>query len=141
MENTAREFDIELNTGKTKRFTNKFPETTPTYYKYYLNGYHFEQGDFIEKLGQVEDIEEELGIDIKIFIMALLNGIYVKVDGKIIDFTNSVGWLWKFDKNDSWYDEERPNEYYFAIIYRHVNEFYMKDYGKTWALTKEELEN
>ena len=78
----------------------------------------------INKLGQLEDIEEELGIDLIIFIRAILKlFVWVKYDYKIIQ----VG-LCLF---------ESENEYYF---WGHDKIYFIKDYGKTWALTKEELE-
>ena len=92
------------------------------------------------KLGRLEDMEEDLGIDFKTFIKAMLNGIYIKVYDEILDFTNCVGWLWRFSREPGWEGVERPLEFHFDIVYRDVKSFYLKDYGKTWALTKEELE-
>ena len=97
-----------------------------------------EQCDAAEnKLGQLEDIEDELGIDLITLFKALKNGVYIKVVDNLMEeyFGERVG----------------------AIIKRYVvniNQFYiqscdfltpgsfnvaLKDYGKTWALTKEEL--
>ena len=76
------------------------------------------------KLGQLEDIEEELGIDLITLFKALKNGVYVK----------GLGYFRYAD-----FDFEGK-----VIIYGDIdpicgNEF-LSDYGKTWALTKEELE-
>lgn len=77
----------------------------------------------IAKLGQLEDIEEELGIDLLILLKALKQGhIYSAEFGETdIDLF--------FPDHDKWsFDDSKGNV------------FYVKDYGKTWALTKEELE-
>ena len=93
--------------------------------------------DIYCKLQELEDIEEELGIDLLTLFKALKNGIYLKFGS---------------EKNIGVYYEHR------AILPRHFDKdykgyfidlqlelsinfnFYFKDYGKTWALTKEELE-
>ena len=85
-----------------------------------------------DKLGQLEDIEEELGIDLITLFKALLNGVYYKGAYG----TNNYGKI---------VYQERP-----TILFEVANELYcfkptffdfiyFKDYGKTWALTKEEL--
>ena len=81
-----------------------------------------------EKLGQLEDIEEELGIDLITLFKALKKGIYIK--------------------------KQSQTEYPLALLRRHYSnhttryyvfdngkekEIKLKAYGKTWALTKEEL--
>lgn len=70
----------------------------------------------IEKLGQLEDIEEELGIDLITLFRAFKNGIYYK--GK--------------DHNTINFCKVKESIY-----------VKLKDYGKTWWLEKpkEELEN
>ena len=84
----------------------------------------------VDKLGQLEDIEEELGIDLITLFKAISNekGIWKKVYGTK-DFVNTRAMLTcEFGK---WriYDKE--------WIYE------LKDYGKTWWLEKpkDELEN
>ena len=125
-----------------KRFTNKYPDNTPVYYKYYLNGYHYEQGDFIEKLGQIEDIEEKYKIDIEMLFKATESGIFVN-DIIVYHLSGEVGenqrldpkylrinlWDGCLEWNNIWNPEDEIHQYYFS------------DYSKTWALTKEELEN
>ena len=104
---------------------------------YYTNGrtlssgvvYLNEKGDFtnaaIQKLGEIEDVEEGLGIDLVTFLKALKNGIYVKdpiisyIEGKLLSFQE--------DCFVTGYDFDTSNVYW------------LEDYGKTWALTKEEL--
>ena len=85
------------------------------------------------KLGRLENIEEELGIDLITLFKALKKGVYVKFDSyfgnigeldiKIVK-DNATGICYR---NKKWYLQEE--------------ETLVKDYGKTWALTKEELEN
>lgn len=77
--------------------------------------------DCLNKLGQLEDIEEELGIKIIVLYKALKYGFYYK------DFLNDI-------------------EYIDGHSIRIANAKKLKElkndllnYGKTWALTKEEL--
>ena len=92
------------------------------------------------KLGRLEDIEEELGIDVITLFKALKDGIWTNQEqwygdekqGKIRFFQvrllleeNAIGCIY----NSMWKGEEV------------IRTLYFKDYGKTWALTKEELEN
>ena len=77
----------------------------------------------IDKLGELEDIEEELGIDLITFSKALIKGIYTR------KFGDYSGELLSFQK-----DCFVVGGGYDTYVY------YFKDYGKTWALTKEELE-
>ena len=107
-------------------------------------GYHLKPGieedaivqkhnyyDAIDKLGQLEDIEDELGVDLKIFIKALIYGFYVKDNDFEKPHYMFSPCLFRTDE-----DYERVGEY----IIEFGNDFiYLKDYGKTWALTKEEL--
>ena len=87
----------------------------------------------LTKKAKLEVIEEELGIDLLTLIKALKNGIYVKYDSDF-GFTGKPHIVIKKDKateicfrDKKWWIQE--------------NEFMLKDYGKTWALTKEELLN
>ena len=89
--------------------------------------------DLKYKLGQLEDIEEELGIDLVTLFKALKKGIFVAYDSsfgmankpkiKIVK-DKATGICYR---NKKWYIQE--------------DETLIKDYGKTWALTKEEIEN
>ena len=79
-----------------------------------------------QKLCQLEDIEDDLGIDLIILFKALKDGAWTK-------FGNEIS---KCDEC----------EYQFLDIYLYFYwnngkhfVFFLKDYGKTWALTKEEL--
>ena len=91
----------------------------------YLN----EKGDFtnaaIQKLGELEDIEEELGIDLVTLLKAVKNGIFCKQpDGYIDYYPFRIGY---------WVDFMSHKK---GMLVCGMN---IEDYGKTWALTKEEL--
>ena len=81
----------------------------------------------LEKLGQLEDIEEELGIDLITLFKALKYPIYVK------------------EKDETWWCSNRLyfglGQAFIVIIGLDDKDIILplKDYGKTWALTKEEL--
>ena len=86
--------------------------------------YHEPKAD---KLSQLEDIEEELGIDLATLIKALKDGIWVKKSNNYIN--NYDGWLLSFQEDC------------FVVGYGgDTYAYYFKDYGVTWALTREELE-
>ena len=95
-------------------------------------------GNPVDKLGQLEDIEEELGIDLITLFEALKNKVYSKhpetgeVSRIILTELYYCTRKWnigcvsmKFNKQENSCDSWDCNP---------------KDYGKTWALTKEELE-
>lgn len=89
---------------------------------------------YINKLGKYEDIEEELGIDLFTFFNGMEKDIWIKWNNKIM-FVR--------------YDDKYPVfcEGILFCTVRNVcgkeHESYclsIDDYGKTWALTREELE-
>lgn len=96
-------------------------------YYHTLNGVHTLLGDldFVDKLGQLEDVEEELGIELLVLITAVKVGIYSKQYNAMrkVALTHDIP---KKAKNEQLclYDEVLGQYYYF------------KDYGKTWALSK-----
>lgn len=77
------------------------------------------------KLGRLEDIEEELGIDLI----------------KLIECVRNEKGIWKKDFNGGLINTRCMLACYFGRwqIYDKENIYDLKDYGKTWALTKEEL--
>ena len=82
--------------------------------------------DMIVKLGQLEDIEDELGIDLITLFKALTDGIWYKkeVHSLHTDMCLNVNKEWVIG---CWLTK-------YECVY-----CLLKDYGKTWALTKEEL--
>ena len=88
------------------------------------------ENQMVQKFGQLEDIEEELGIEFNTLLMALRNGIYTVEDGYIPpDFL-----LLKYNKKFSRLVDNRPSAIAGGTC------FYLQGYGTLWALTKEELE-
>ena len=86
--------------------------------------------DLKYKLGQLEDIEEELGIDLITLFKALRVGIWYKghkdiyfVKGVCLDLVGEFFELWV-----------EGHKILDGL------QIHLKDYGKTWALTKEEFE-
>ena len=75
-------------------------------------------------------IEKELGIDLLTLFKALKNGIWTKkghIEGENLEihfYQKLLSYMWESD-------DENDVDF--------IN-FHFKDYGKTWALTKEELE-
>lgn len=100
-----------------------------------LEGHNIEKleelDDLLWYIKRIKDIEEELGIDLVTLIKAIKDGVYV--EGKKKPKYRTV---W-FDDIDSGITDEDVGLYWFDIDDKR---FYFKDYGKTWALTKEELE-
>lgn len=79
------------------------------------------------ELIEYKKIEQELGIDLTLLFKALKNGIYIKDDGDIIvDITDDC--LYLTYRNERW-----------LLDHYVLGGFYITDYGKTWALTEEEL--
>ena len=107
----------------------------------------------LEKLSKIEDIEEELGIDLITLFKALKQKeVYIRES-----FCQEVLGHWEINKTLLIYlDYVGDNEAYYDFINKewvltftewengfdyHEMLVRLKDYGKTWALTKEELEN
>ena len=92
----------------------------------------------VDKLGALENIEEEIGID----LITLFNIDKQLNTKKEIWFKN-----WDDEIDASYRDEsdyyiiDLKHKAFVKIAYEPLDYFYFKDYGKTWALTKEELEN
>ena len=79
------------------------------------------------KLGRLEDIEEDLGIDLVTLFKAFENGVYYKIDNEI-EFGTVEHFVPYMNK-----------KLHLRPLYKELR-LSLKDYGKTWALTKEELE-
>jgi hypothetical protein len=98
------------------------------------NGVRAYDGKPIDKLYAIENIEEELGIPLEVLFKALKDGIYCvrKEDERPYIYFYEKLKLVPYDDNYllSVYDED-----YEETFIRNL-----KDYGKTWALTSEELE-
>ena len=93
----------------------------------------------MNKLSKLEDIEEEIGIDLVTLFKALKGKIYSlhpktqKICLIILPIFYYCGKQWMIGcRSMEWDDEENSCDSWNC---------YLKDYGKTWALTKEGLEN
>ena len=99
----------------------------------------------VDKLGTLEDIEEELGIDLITLFKALKDGFYIKYNGEIVhifpDKHITINFWYNiinvFIPPKFFIDCKKGANYLSETI---DEEYWFKDYGKTWALTKEELE-
>ena len=93
-----------------------------------------------KKLGELENIEEELGIDLVILFRALKNGIYGTMYGETVDKLISDIIRIKPQNFKLCLHIGKPCLYYiWGWPGPDSTSYYFKDYGKTWALTKEEL--
>lgn len=86
-----------------------------------------------KELLEHKDIEEELGIDLRIYFSALKYGVYY--------YSNS-----QLTKDAVYPISNFLTDYNDKLSYSFMTKFekqllYFNDYGKTWALTKEELEH
>lgn len=112
-------------------------------YEYGANGFCCTDAEQLikvyDKLGRLEDIEDKLGVDIVRLYKALTrNIIYYKneISNEIDECECVYSSITKYENNI----------YAFMLLIKKLNneESYMVatiDYGKTWALTKEELED
>lgn len=110
-------------------------------YEYYSlqNGVCYNDG--IKKLGQLEDIEKELGIYFITLFKALKHGIWYKEDHEVKQFIPNERMHIVADCNGS---DERTNYWVLSLIdldsEKCLTDLRVTDYGLTWALTKEELD-
>lgn len=92
-------------------------------------------GNTADKLGQLEDIEEELGIDLITLFKALKNGVCYFTNGTQL----AKDYVWMVDNCIALGNRWKLSYSFITAFERQTLSF--KDYGKTWALTREELEN
>lgn len=94
-----------------------------------------------QKLGQHEDIEEELGIDLITLYKALKRGVWYRKGKEIKHFIPDDYFRIVLDCNGS---TETINYWLLSIINvstnEYIDDFFVDEYGKIWALTKEDLE-
>ena len=90
-------------------------------------------GEVMNKLGSLEDLEDELGCPLDVVFKAFKEGFYFISDL----YCKNVFTKQFIDRVLLYYSDELRC-YCFSIGYRD-DRIYLKDYGKTWALTKEEL--
>lgn len=88
----------------------------------------------VDKLGKLEDLEEELGIDLITLFKALKDGIYFfendfETNNKEVNFTKRPRLYYSVDFNCLCFE-----------ILLGAWKVKLKDYGKTWALSRNDLE-
>ena len=138
------------------RLTKRFEDGS------YYSDYYGEKNAETQKLGQLEDlmksykiedrgrledlisagliyesVSKDIGIGLDILFKALKDGIWVKFAGEKPYHVKAPISLKGID---------RAGEVFhftlcYPISYNTIQELLLKDYGKTWALTEEELEN
>lgn len=91
----------------------------------------------VNKLGQLEDLEEDLGIDLITLFKALKNGIWVKTK-KFNGFIEPTHLRIAGDIKDP-FSSRTVLVGLKLISYRDSVVILARNYGKHWALTKEEL--
>ena len=90
--------------------------------------------EMYDKLFELENIEEELGIDLITLFKALKNGFYFKYKDKTLSSNDYFFQISVTSKGNFIFDIVVHNLSFLLIKF--------KDYGKTWVLTREEvLEN
>ena len=92
-----------------------------------------------QKLGQLEDIEEELGIDLSTLFKATKEVWFKKT---MVEYDVGGNWYKELDRTTIIHNSivSRIDFQHKSIYIKGAKSwFYIKDYGKTWALTKEEL--
>ena len=97
----------------------------------------------VDKLGKLEDIEEQLGVDL-ITLFKILEQGYVYTTG-----FNKRMEKWYFQCIEGINKTTLGRKKYLEIVFNENEDLKgcvswipdWRDYGKTWALTKEELEN
>ena len=106
------------------------------------NDVYYVLGTLLNKLGQLEDIEEELGIDLVTLFKAFKNGIWIKYN------LGSRTYNYKTGEDKETGDQIVFHKAPYKTLVENIGYFrrlfekeYAENYGKTWALTKEELIN
>lgn len=131
---TSKEVLEEIKDFKVVRLhESSLPEMTAPIAEHFKEQTSIIERD-LDKLSQLEDIEKELGIDLITLFKA-----------------QKQGYVWElvfagYDKNGKSTYKPKKQEHWFGIDFRAKAligkwiGYDFKDYGKTWALTKEELE-
>lgn len=91
-------------------------------------------GLMCKELWKYKDIEEELGIDLITLFNALRNGVYYRMSSGQI----TKDYVFLISNNMNIGQVSKLDYSFMTCFEKHTLLF--ADYGKTWALTKEELE-
>ena len=97
--------------------------------------------EFINKLGRIEDLEEQIGCPLDVVFTALSRGFYIDINKVEIDppLQNSIEELLlvncpKDFRLNLWYERIE------VASFGHYLEIYLKDYKKTWFLKNDKGE-
>lgn len=116
-----------------KEEMDMFNPTRPTNDKFVETDYTCKRSaydrDILNKLGQLEDIEDELGVDL-ILLGKAIKGVWIKNKSVKEPFHIGSPYIC-FARNNK---RELEMKFCACTIW-----YCFKDYGKTWALTEEEL--
>ena len=111
------------------RLTRKIGKT------YEQNNVFMDAKKEINKLGQLEDLEEELGIDLITLFKGAFDGIWFRFPSKDVEKKELLFSFIDMGSIDKM-------EHSFLVLNEDIRCcLSFLDYGKTWALTKEELEH
>ena len=105
-----------------------------------LEGVFFENqvlaidGEAIDKLGQLEDIEEEIGIELTTLFKALKYGVYYYTSQNQL----THDYVWLYDNYVSASVRDKLSYSLLTCFQKQILSF--EDYGTTWSLDKGELE-
>lgn len=124
------------------RLTKKFVLAENGYYYYSTQDNEY-TSPLVDKLGQLEDVEEKLGIDLLTLFKAFNNGIYYTNYGHgTINYCNKPKLIpcYSYTHFPNGQVEKEAYGYDFIVSKKGLT-ISIKTYKKYWALTKEELEN
>ena len=99
----------------------------------------------VDKLGQLEDIEDEIGCSLEVLSKAIHNGVWAKNSRQGIHFISHITWLCEVSEIKQLDGTTKLTPFYGFNVWKGNNQdeddtmYRIEDYGKTWALTKEEL--
>jgi len=132
--------------GKTcGKFVPLLPKVRRTVKSPYFKEYAPESGmapeDCYEKLYRLEGFEQRMGLPLETFLIACLRGFFYKKEGSIY-WSDWTVHAYCGSEYGGVFIETMPggdgNTHVFS--WKDSLTFSLKDYGRTWALTKEELE-
>lgn len=89
---------------------------------------------------EIEDLEDEIGIDLITLFKALKNGVYLKDKNGNCRYAK-VTLISQVEDRFSYSQEEMKILGFCLMEQEYGEDCFFKDYDKTWSLTKEELEN
>ena len=119
------------------RLTRKTNQYDDTDYGYVRNYEDTELPEIMEKLGELEDIEEQLGCPLDVVFKALTNGFKFIVSSHKLGTLNQIVNQMIYCDYAYLYYANDVNAWCIATIH---DCFYLKDYKKTWWLKEDKSE-